>query len=69
MNCRVYSVNLKSDAFLVLHVMPVFRMFHMDFKSSVFKTFFKAYNIAVKAQKRNNITITLLETLSKLYLF
>lgn len=68
MNCDVYSVNLKSDAFLILHVMPVFRMFQMHFKSSVLKTFSKRI-IAVKAQKRNNITITLLETLSKLYLF
>lgn len=68
MNCDVYSVNLKYDAFLILHVMPVLRMFQMHFKSGVLKTFSKRI-IAVKAQKRNNITITLLETLSKLYLF
>lgn len=68
MNCDVYSVNLKSNAFLVLRIMPVFRMFQMHFKSSVLKTFFKAYNCC-ESTKNNNITTTLLETLSKLFLF
>lgn len=51
MNCDVYSVNLRSDAFLILHVMPVFRMFQMHFKSSVLKAFSKRI-VAVKAQKK-----------------